>query len=94
MKHSGSVIKKIQLSEKAAWLAESQNKYLFEVDRAANKNEIKLAVQKLFSVSVVGVNTMQCLGKKRRERTVRYGRRPDWKRAVVTLKEGDKIELA
>jgi large subunit ribosomal protein L23 len=94
MKHAGSVIKKIQVSEKAAWLSEKQNKYLFEVDRTANKNEIGLAVQEMFKVSVVGVNTMQYLGKTRRERTGRHGQRSDWKRAVVTLKKGDKIELA
>jgi large subunit ribosomal protein L23 len=55
--------------------------------------EIKRAVQDFFKVTVLKVNTMNYMGKKRRERTLHYGRRVDWKRAIVTLKAGDKIDL-
>jgi large subunit ribosomal protein L23 len=74
-------------------LRADQNKYLFKVDPAANKLEIKLAVEDFFKVKVVKVNTMNYDGKKRRERTLHYGKKADWKRAVVTLKDGDKIDL-
>ena len=93
MKNSGAIVKRIQLTEKAATLAEKQRKYFFEVASSANKIEIKRAVEELFKVSVAAVNTMGYLGKMKRERASRYGRRPDWKRAVVTLKEGSKIEV-
>jgi len=68
------------------------DKYVFEVDIRANKNQIKEAVQLAFSVRVAEVNTMKVKGKPKR-----FGRkvtlRPDWKKAIVTLVEGDKIEL-
>lgn len=94
MKDVGSVITKLQLTEKSTGLKDAQNKYFFRVDKSANKMEIKQAVEKLFNVSVLSVNTMRYSGKRKRERTVRYGKRSDWKRAVVTLKEGDRIEVA
>ncbi len=94
MRRQSDILKRIQLTEKGTALTEKQNKYLFEVDRDANKNDIKRAVEAFFKVSVAKVNTMCYAGKRKRERTVRYGRRSDWKRAVVTLKEGQKIELA
>jgi large subunit ribosomal protein L23 len=90
---SGIVIKKVQLTEKGTALSDSQNKYFFEVDRSANKHEVKRAVESLFDVTVKSVNTMNYAGKLRRERTIHYGRRPDWKRAIVTLKEGDNIDF-
>lgn len=93
MKNRNAVIRRIQLTEKGTELSGTQNKYFFEVDRSANKMEIKAAVEELFSVGVQKVNTMRYAGKRKRERTVRYGQRADWKRAVVTLKEGDKIDL-
>ena len=68
------------------------DKYVFEVDIRANKNQIKEAVQLAFSVRVEEVNTMVVKGKPKR-----FGRkitlRPDWKKAIVTLVSGDKIEL-
>jgi len=94
MKNPGTIIKRIQLTEKGSALSETQRKYFFKVDPAANKLEIKRAVEQLFKVAVAKVNTMHYRGKKKRERQWRYGLRPDWKRAVVTLKEGSKIELA
>ena len=93
MKNPGVIIRAVQLTEKGNALAETQNKYFFKVNRSANKMEIKRAVEDLFKVSVASVNTMNFKGKRKRERTVRYGRRSDWKRAVVTLREGSKIDL-
>ena len=68
------------------------NKYCFEVDRAANKMQIKDAVESIFNVSVHAVHTMNVRGKLRR-RGARYGYTADWKKAIVTLAEGDRIEL-
>jgi large subunit ribosomal protein L23 len=69
-----------------------QKKYTFLVDPAANKTEIKIAVEKVFKVHVVQVNTANRLGKKRRTR-YGVGRRPDTKRAIVTLADGQSIDL-
>lgn len=93
MKKPRLVINRIQLTEKSNSLAEKQNKYFFDVEPTANKLEIKRAVEEIFKVSVARVNTMRYEGKMKRERTVRYGRRADWKRAVVTLKAGSRIDL-
>ncbi len=93
MKDSYSIDKKLMLTEKGTRLSESENKYLFRVARNANKPEIKRAVEELFKVGVVSVNTLNRQGKKKRERTPNFGRTSDWKCAVVTLKEGDKIDL-
>ena len=92
MNNALSAIKGLHITEKGTQLA-GLNKYLFKVDPAANKIEIKQAVENFFKVKVLRVNTMNYTGKKRRERTLHYGKKPDWKRAVVTLREGDKIEL-
>ena len=93
MKSPHSVVLEMQVTEKGTRLTESENKYLFRVHPSATKPEIKAAVQKLFKVAVVKVNTMHYFGKQRRERFQRYGWRPDWKRAVVTVKKGEKIDL-
>ena len=79
------------VSEKSYALLD-QNKYTFLVDPAANKTEIKIAVEKVFKVSVTGVNTINRAGKKRRTR-YGTGRRPDTKRAIVTVADGDRIDL-
>jgi len=93
MRETDVIIKRIQLTEKGTALTEAQNKYLFEVSPAANKMEIKAAVEKAFGVSVAAVNTMNYRGKRKRERSMQYGRRAAWKRAVVTLEEGSKIDM-
>ena len=86
------VLIKPLVSEKSMGLME-ENKYSFQVAKAANKIEIKRAVEELFKVKVVNVTTRNYKGKvKRLNRCV--GKRPDTKRAIVTLKEGDKIELS
>ena len=79
------------VSEKSYALLD-QNKYTFLVDPAANKTEIKIAVEKVFKVTVTGVNTINRVGKKRRTR-YGTGRRPDTKRAIVTVADGDRIDL-
>lgn len=86
------VIERIQVTEKANGMME-QNKYVFRVLPSANKIEIKRAVEELFKVRVLGVNTMNYAGKRKRERSMNYGTRSDWKRAVVTLHEGEEIPL-
>ncbi len=88
-----SVIDTIHLTEKGAMLGETENQYFFKVNPAANKYEIKDAVERLFKVSVQNVNTQNYIGKKKRERTRTYGKRSDWKRAIVTLADGDRIDL-
>lgn len=92
MKNALEAVRGLHITEKGTLLA-GQNKYLFKVDPSANKLEIKRAIEDFFKVKVVKVNTMNYDGKKSRQRTARYGNKPDWKRAVVTLKEGDKIDL-
>lgn len=91
MKEIYSIIKRPLFSEKNSRL-KANNKYVFEVDRSANKIEIKRAVEEIFQVEVLKVNTINVLGKvRRRGRT--SGKRPDWKKAIVTLKEGEKIPI-
>jgi len=86
------VIKKPLITEKSTLLKGTANSVLFAVDTRANKKEVREAVEKMFKVKVVDVRTLIVAGKvKRRGRTV--GLRPGWKKAVVTLKEGDKIEF-
>jgi large subunit ribosomal protein L23 len=87
------LIHNIRLSEKASLLGEKHNQYVFRVDTRANKIEIKQAVEEIFGKKVVRVNTAQYAGKKRRERRADFGRRPHWKKAIVTLAEGEKIEV-
>jgi large subunit ribosomal protein L23 len=92
MKDVYSVLKRPLFTEKNDRLKEKFNKYAFEVDMRVNKIEFRQAVEQIFGVSVVKVNTMRVHGKvKRRGRSV--GRRPDWKKAIVTLKEGDTIPI-
>ncbi|MFH1778749.1 MAG: 50S ribosomal protein L23 [Candidatus Omnitrophota bacterium] len=69
------------------------NKYIFEVDARANKPEIKKAVEDIYKVKVKKVNTMIAPGKWRKVR-FKPGKTPDWKKAVVTLHKGHKIEIA
>lgn len=93
MKDLFQVIKNIRLSEKASMLEETNNEYVFEVDRRANKFEIKQAVEALFGKTVTGVNTANYDGKKRRKRRADQGTSKAWKKAVVRLKDGESIDL-
>lgn len=79
------------ISEKSYGLLDS-NKYTFEVHRDANKTQIKIAVEKVWSVKVTGVNTLNREGKRKRTRTG-FGRRKAVKRAIVTLRDGDRIDV-
>lgn len=94
MNAPSQIIRNIRLSEKANVLAERENKYVFEVDPKANKIQIKQAVEALFKKKVVGVNTCNFAGKKRRERRADYGRTNHWKKAIVELAQGETIDLA
>lgn len=87
-----TIIKSPIVTEKSTVTTEHQNAYTFLVDRQANKIEIKDAIQKIFKVKVSRVRTQVRKGKARRVR-FNWGTQPDWKRAVVTLAEGHKIEL-
>jgi len=84
--------KPIILTEKANVLREKNNQVIFEVAREANKVQIKDAVQKLFKVTVMSVNTMVMRGKDRRMGRG-YAKTQNWKKAIVTLKAGDSIDF-
>jgi large subunit ribosomal protein L23 len=87
-----SIVRKALITEKGTVLRELRNQYHFEVSRDANKIEIKRAIETIFAVKVADVRTMQMRGKvKRQGRWV--GKRSDWKKAIVTLKPDQKIEL-
>ncbi|HOO20326.1 MAG: 50S ribosomal protein L23 [Kiritimatiellae bacterium] len=88
------IVKRLLVTEKGTRLKEGANQYIFEVDRGANKLEIRRAVEQQFGVKVKDVNTMTRPGKAKRLRTASYGRTPTWKRAVVTLQDGQSIEMA
>ena len=89
--HPYAVLLRPLITEKSTMLA-GDDKYVFEVDLRANKNQIKEAVELAFDVKVADVNTMKMKGKNKR-----FGRRvtkqPDWKKAIVTLQAGHSIEL-
>jgi large subunit ribosomal protein L23 len=86
------IIIKPVVSEKSYGLIDENNKYTFLVRNTANKTQIKIAVEKIFGVKVTGVNTINRQGKRKRTRTG-YGKRPDTKRAIVSLAEGDRIDI-
>jgi len=86
------IIKKALITEKSTIAKDEANKYFFEVDRRANKIEIGNAVEKLFKVKVVDVAVMNVPGKKKRTGKI-LGEKPSWKKAVVTLAPGSRIEV-
>ena len=93
MKDARDVILEPIVSEKSFALLE-QNVYTFKVHPSSTKPEIAKAVEQIFDVEVLKVNTLRRPGKRiRNRRALTYGRRPDTKRAMVTLAEGDSIEL-
>lgn len=90
MIHPRNIVISPIITEKSENQAQSQNTYTFKVSINANKIEIKHAIEKIFAVKVLDVNTIRMLGKPKR--LGRYsGKRPDWKKAIVTLRSGDRI---
>jgi large subunit ribosomal protein L23 len=87
------IIKTVRVTEKGTTQAEKFNQYTVVADRRANKIQIRSAVEELFKVQVTQVNTLRVRGKDRRQRTAQAGKTADWKKAIVTLKAGDKIVL-
>ena len=92
MKEAQKIIRRPMITEKSTRQKEEGRQYVFEVDRDANKIEIQSAIERLFKVKVLQVRTSNVLGKMKRLGR-RYGKRADWKKAVVTLKEGDRIDF-
>ncbi len=92
MKEAHDVIKRPLITEKSNKLKEDSNQIVFVVNPQANKIEIRQAIEKMFKVKVLRVQTMNFLGKQKRHG--RYmGWKSDWKKAIVTLREGDRIEF-
>jgi large subunit ribosomal protein L23 len=91
--NSFDIIKTVRLTEKGTRQSEKLNQYTVVADPRANKTEIRKAVQELFKVKVLRVNTLNVRGKVRRRRTPTAGKAPNWKKAIVTLKADDKITL-
>lgn len=90
MKSPYEVVYSVLVTEKATMMQEKFNKVLFKVNPACNKIEIRKAVESIFDGVVVStVNVINVLGKKKRMRSARMGKRPDWKKAIVTLAEGN-----
>ena len=87
-----SVIRKPMLTEKCHDLKEKYNQVAFQIDRRANKVQVKEAVEKIFKVKVKRVNVMNMAGKKKRLGR-NMGKRSDWRKAVVTLMPGETIDI-
>ena len=90
--HLSEVLRRPLITEKNTAIQAPQGKYVFEVAERANKDQVRLAVEKSFKVSVTRVNVMTVPGGMRRMRG-KMVKTPSWKKAIVTLKPGDKIEL-
>ena len=91
--NADKVLKQMLLSEKSSKLSSELGQYTFEVFRYANKHAIAEAVEKTFKVTVRRVNTATYRGKNKKSRQGRPSVGSDYKKAIVTLKAGDKIEL-
>ena len=89
---ASEIIKRPIITEKSMLLVEQENKYTFSVDKRANKVQIKKAIQELFDVKVLKVNTMNNVPKKKRVGQ-HSGFKPAVTKAIVALAEGDKIEI-
>ena len=86
------IIKRSLITEKSTIAKDENNKYVFEVDRRANKIQIGMAVEKVFKVKVMDVHVMNVRGKKKRVGKI-LGEKRSWKKAVVTLAPGSRIEI-
>ncbi len=92
MKELHDILKRPRITEKATLAKELANQIVFDVAKSANKVEIRKAVEEVFNVKVLKVQTANYSGKKKRWGRI-VGRQPDWKKAVVTLAPGEKIEF-
>jgi large subunit ribosomal protein L23 len=89
------ILQKPILTEKASALTEKSNRFTFRVDHRANKLQIKSAIEKMYGVNIVALNTMVVLGKAKSRNTkagLVTGRSPKYKKAIVTLKDGETID--
>ena len=86
------IIKRQLITEKTSIQKEVSNQGSFEVERKSNRVEIKRSIEKIFNVKVIGLQTMQVKGKKKRRGRI-VGRRRDWKKAIVTLGPGERIDF-
>lgn len=93
MRDPHSIIQSTRISEKGTALAEDRNQYIFEVDRDATKQEIRYAVEQIFKKTVTSVNTLNVKAKPKRLRWNQPGKKAGWKKAIITLKEGEKLDL-
>ncbi len=93
MNESFDHIQTVLLTEKATLLSEKHNQYVFRVSPRANKIDVKRAVEQLFKKTVLNVRTANYAGKKKRELTASFCRKPHLKKAIVTLKKGEKLDL-
>lgn len=91
--NSFEIVKTVRVTEKGTRQSNKLNQYTVVADPRANKGQIRQAVQELFKVKVLRVNTLNVRGKARRSRTPAAGRAPHWKKAIVTLRKEDKIRL-
>lgn len=90
------ILKKPILTEKASALTEKLNRYSFKVDHRANKLQIKSAIEQMYGVSIVAINTLVVSGKTKNRQTKAgsvSGRAPKYKKAIVTMKEGEVIDF-
>jgi large subunit ribosomal protein L23 len=90
------ILKKPILTEKASALTEKLNRFSFKVDHRANKLQIKSAIEQMYGVSIVAINTMVVSGKSKNRQTkagLVSGRTPKYKKAIVTMKEGEVIDF-
>jgi len=92
--NSFDIVKTVRVTEKGTRQSDAYNQYTVVADKRATKPQIRNAVEELFNVKVVRVNTLNVTGKSRRRSTKQRGKSSDWKKAMVTLKDGDRINLA
>jgi len=92
MKNLGQVIRRPLITEKGILVKEQGNKVIFEVNKQANKVEIRQVVEKMFKVKVLTIRTLNMVGKKKRVGRI-IGRRSNWKKAYVTLPMGETVEF-
>ncbi|QQY07446.1 MAG: 50S ribosomal protein L23 [Candidatus Xiphinematobacter sp.] len=95
MKEAKNPVRGVLFTEKATLLSGKLNQYTFRVVPSANKIQIRRALERVFSKKVLAINTARCSGKKKRNhRTNKFGRKANWKKAIVTLSGVEKLDFA